>query len=308
MTPVGSIGLFPGKLHNLLDYAEQNDLQDVICWIDNGTAFVVKDSKKLEEILPKFFRVTKYKSFQRQLNMWNFERNTHNGDRNARISHPYFVRGNKSLCSKMARQNEQQPPHPSETEASKAALAGVISMSQLYSNQYERDNTAMISNSGGGNVPPLSSAGAASVSVAIMGSSSTPASSVNHGAGGNAHSAPLHLNESALYSPSQAKKQRSEVYTNNNNTPMQHAVERLPENSMLSTCFGINGRSNASGNTPMNGTVQQQEQQQQQRQQQQQLQLQQRRDQRNNGSPIESGDVVEFEGKKFHYLDGNERN
>ena len=70
-----SEGLFPCKLHDLLDYAESCGMENVISWTNDGRAFIVHDQDKLvETLLPLFFGQTKYRSFHRQLNMWSFER------------------------------------------------------------------------------------------------------------------------------------------------------------------------------------------------------------------------------------------
>ena len=100
--PVSSQMQFPGKLHNMMDYVEQEGLQDVISWVQDGTALKVHQPKKLVEILPLYFSQTKFRSFERQLNMWHFDRIQQGPNRGAFI-HPYFVRGRKALCSKMSR-------------------------------------------------------------------------------------------------------------------------------------------------------------------------------------------------------------
>jgi hypothetical protein len=104
----GSESQFPGKLHDMMAYVEQGGLESVISWVLNGRAFILHNPEKLVEILPKFFAQTMYRSFRRQLNMWHFERILDGPNRGAFL-HPYFVRGNKSLCSDMSRHVFLQP-------------------------------------------------------------------------------------------------------------------------------------------------------------------------------------------------------
>lgn len=59
---------FPGRLHDLMTYTEQQGLSDIISWVQNGQAIMVHDSERLLQILPHFgFSQSKYRSFQRQL-------------------------------------------------------------------------------------------------------------------------------------------------------------------------------------------------------------------------------------------------
>jgi hypothetical protein len=94
---------FPGKLHELVTYCEREGLEDIITWVHDGQAILVHDPERLLKLLPHFgFSQTKYRSFQRQLNMWHWERILEGPFKGGWI-HPYFVRGNKSLCSLMSR-------------------------------------------------------------------------------------------------------------------------------------------------------------------------------------------------------------
>ena len=93
---------FPGKLHDMLDYVEQHRLEYIVSWVENGRAFRVHDQERLVELLPLFFSQSKYRSFARQLNMWHFERIVDEGNKNTFV-HPFFIRGQKALCSKMSR-------------------------------------------------------------------------------------------------------------------------------------------------------------------------------------------------------------
>ena len=69
--------IFPEKLHDMLEYADEMGYQSMISWANQGTSFVVYDRKKLiQTLLPMFFvGQTKYQSFERQLSLWAFERN-----------------------------------------------------------------------------------------------------------------------------------------------------------------------------------------------------------------------------------------
>lgn len=59
---------FPGKLHDMISFAEAQGLAHIIGFVQGGTAIMVHDPEKLLEILPHFgFSQTKYRSFQRQL-------------------------------------------------------------------------------------------------------------------------------------------------------------------------------------------------------------------------------------------------
>ena len=98
----GSECQFPGKLHGLMSFVERENLESIICWVMNGHAIMINDPEKLVQILPLFFGQTKYRSFRRQLNMWHFERILE-GPYKGAFMHPYFVRGNKMLCTHMSR-------------------------------------------------------------------------------------------------------------------------------------------------------------------------------------------------------------
>ena len=63
---------------------------------------MVHNTKAIVDILPSFFSQTKYRSFQRQLNMWHFKR-IPCGPYKGGFIHPLFQRGRKDLCSKMSR-------------------------------------------------------------------------------------------------------------------------------------------------------------------------------------------------------------
>jgi len=98
--------LFPWKLHRILDDAASQNFEDVISWVSTYNGFKVHNPKFFAaEIAPKY-DLPKYKSFQRQLNMWGFERvNGQDDDGPDRGSyvHDCFVRGRPDLCHRMQR-------------------------------------------------------------------------------------------------------------------------------------------------------------------------------------------------------------
>jgi hypothetical protein len=66
---------FPLILHDILDYSEcTGDVHTIVSWHPEGCAFKIHNIQKFIQILPLFFRHKNYKSFQRQLNHYAFER------------------------------------------------------------------------------------------------------------------------------------------------------------------------------------------------------------------------------------------
>jgi hypothetical protein len=94
---------FPWKLHRILDDAESKGYSDIVSWVPSENGFKVHKTKDFdEEIMPKYFDKTKYKSFQRQLNMWGFDR-VGSGTFKGAYLHPYFIRGKPEQCHFMER-------------------------------------------------------------------------------------------------------------------------------------------------------------------------------------------------------------
>jgi len=65
---------FPWKLYDMLNNAESKGYEAVVSW-DGENGFKVHDKETfVVNIVPKYFSQTKYRSFQRMLNMWGFQR------------------------------------------------------------------------------------------------------------------------------------------------------------------------------------------------------------------------------------------
>jgi hypothetical protein len=74
---------------------------DIISWLPHGRGFVIRDKKRLSDIvLPKYFKESKYTSFTRRLNRWNFTIQTH-GHKEASYFHPMFIQGDPQRALEM---------------------------------------------------------------------------------------------------------------------------------------------------------------------------------------------------------------
>lgn len=99
----GVLETFPEKLHDLLEYCENNGLTDVCSFFPHGRAFAVHQPRRFtEEIMPRFFKHTKLSSFHRQLNLYGFRRILQGPDHGGYYN-PNFVRGHRGLASTMQR-------------------------------------------------------------------------------------------------------------------------------------------------------------------------------------------------------------
>lgn len=101
----GSQFEFPFKVHALLDDVEREGLGDVVSWFSHGRAFRIHSSTEFAaSILPKYFGDTKYKSFQRQLNIYGFRRIADKlSPEFGAYYHKLFVRGGRELSLQMTR-------------------------------------------------------------------------------------------------------------------------------------------------------------------------------------------------------------
>lgn len=94
---------FPWKLHMVLDESVWGGFDDFISWQSNN-AFKVHDPIQFEKsIMKRFFNQTRYKSFQRQLNIYGFIRVKTAGKATGSYTHPLFIRGDPDACRFMTR-------------------------------------------------------------------------------------------------------------------------------------------------------------------------------------------------------------
>jgi hypothetical protein len=94
---------FPWKLHEMLAVAKQEGKESIVSWQPHGRAFRVHNRELFSTmIMPRFFKQTKYKSFQRQLHLWDFKRIAQGEDGGAYF-HQYFLLGQPDQCKLMCR-------------------------------------------------------------------------------------------------------------------------------------------------------------------------------------------------------------
>ena len=119
---------FPLKLHAMLEDAHRRGFSDVVSWHESGKSFKVHQPEEYAtRIMRSYFNQTKYKSFQRQLNLYGFRR-IHHGPGKGGYAHKYFVRGQPHLTQAMTRQRVSRgaatgaAPSTMPASASKTAI------------------------------------------------------------------------------------------------------------------------------------------------------------------------------------------
>lgn len=97
---------FPQKLHRLLDEVENAGRGNIVSFTESGAAFRVHNPDIFSsEIAPHYFRLRRYHSFQRQLNLYGFERIL-NGPEAGAYAHPLFRKGQPDLTAQICRLSE----------------------------------------------------------------------------------------------------------------------------------------------------------------------------------------------------------
>mmetsp|Transcript_34818 Transcript_34818/g.54340 ORF Transcript_34818/g.54340 Transcript_34818/m.54340 type:complete len:272 (-) Transcript_34818:128-943(-) len=91
--------IFPQRLMSIL--ADERN-SDAICWLPHGRAFIIRNRKVFaEKVMPRFFpRKSKYSSFTRKLNRWNFVR-VSSGPELGAYYHEFFLRDKPHLAAQM---------------------------------------------------------------------------------------------------------------------------------------------------------------------------------------------------------------
>mmetsp|Transcript_9675 Transcript_9675/g.10747 ORF Transcript_9675/g.10747 Transcript_9675/m.10747 type:complete len:302 (+) Transcript_9675:131-1036(+) len=138
---------FPQRLMEILSNEEH---ADVIAWLPHGKGFIMYKKKKLAaQVLPKYFKQSKFTSFTRKLNRWGFVRVTR-GPETGAYYHQFFQRGNLRLCMQMSCQSSKatvmqvSPFGNSLVGSTGLDSPGVLSLPSHDSNDLAKQNQIMI--------------------------------------------------------------------------------------------------------------------------------------------------------------------
>lgn len=103
--PRGGVAVaFPIKLHEMLDKIEKDGHADVVSWQPHGRCFLVHKPKEFaEHVMPTYFKMSKFPSFLRQLNLYGFRRLTRNGSDKGGYYHELFLRNKVFLSYRIPR-------------------------------------------------------------------------------------------------------------------------------------------------------------------------------------------------------------
>eukprot|EP01083_Nonionella_stella_P112191 329705_1 len=93
------MAVFPRRLFEILNAEDPA----IVSWNADGKSFCIHQNADFSnKVLPRYFRHSKLTSFQRQLNLYGFQR-IHVGPLEGAYHHPKFQRDNFSLISGMKR-------------------------------------------------------------------------------------------------------------------------------------------------------------------------------------------------------------
>ena len=313
---------FPWKLHQILDDAATQKFDSIISWVPSHNGFKVHKPKEFDStIMPKYFHQTKYKSFQRQLNMWGFER-VGNGEQKGSYLHPYFIRGKPNLCREMQRtkikgiHSKKLRKSITNNTGSDHSGTGMNSMSSMSSigmmnsmnmiGRHSLSNMAMGCMNNMNATRTFSSTGGSGLGLGLASTQAVAASW-----------------QAAAHKVAELERQREEIEKKLNAVVRQHnqmndsgmnnnmMTQRITE-AMDSSCVS-NSSSNSSSNSNSNSNSQQQQQDitnQVQGQLQGQLQGLQGLQQvglqgiiNASSVPLEEGDSLFFEGRNFFFVE-----
>mmetsp|Transcript_16623 Transcript_16623/g.23423 ORF Transcript_16623/g.23423 Transcript_16623/m.23423 type:complete len:221 (-) Transcript_16623:94-756(-) len=118
---------FPSRLMAILS---SDEYSHIIGWLPHGKGFIIFQKKQFEaEVLPRYFKQSKFTSFTRKLNRWGYYR-VPRGNEMGAYYHKLFTRDNPRLCFRMS----CDKPPTTEEDMLKAVATTVNSLQQDSSN------------------------------------------------------------------------------------------------------------------------------------------------------------------------------
>ncbi|KAL7576216.1 hypothetical protein ACA910_013699 [Epithemia clementina (nom. ined.)] len=106
---------FPSLMHAILTRAEADGYAHICAWKPHGRSFVVWDRDLfVQQVMPMYFRQSQFASFQRQLNLYGFQRLSRKyTDCFGVYYHPLFLRSRHDLCPAIPRVEKADTTKPS---------------------------------------------------------------------------------------------------------------------------------------------------------------------------------------------------
>ena len=100
----GRTGTFPQELHLMVtDLVKQEGGKEIAAFLPHGRAFCIYKPKEFaNKIMPMYFRMSHFSSFQRQLNLYEFQRIREGRDKGG-YYHSLFLENQPALCSSIHR-------------------------------------------------------------------------------------------------------------------------------------------------------------------------------------------------------------
>jgi hypothetical protein len=100
----GRTGTFPQKLHLMLsDLEKEEGGKEIASFLPHGRSFAIHKPKDfVKKIMHKYFRMSRFSSFQRQLNLYEFHR-IREGPEKGAYFHDFFIQGRPMLCTSINR-------------------------------------------------------------------------------------------------------------------------------------------------------------------------------------------------------------
>ncbi|GKY91924.1 hypothetical protein MPSEU_000164000 [Mayamaea pseudoterrestris] len=125
---------FPEKLMKMMKWASAEGLTSVE-WVDDGKAFVINQPDSFtKEVVPRFFKATKFSSFTRKLYRWGFRQVNRGigpddpiifGNDSFQRDHEELICKMKSVTAASARKQDVKPMLPVYMEQQQQQFAGV---------------------------------------------------------------------------------------------------------------------------------------------------------------------------------------
>ena len=110
-----SVEKFPVKLHKIVERCETDGYSDIISWMPHGRSFKIhKRDAFVAQIMPRYFYITKFTSFIRQLTLYGFHKYRKAGADKGSFFHELFLCGRPALCTGIARSSEKKRKLESE--------------------------------------------------------------------------------------------------------------------------------------------------------------------------------------------------